>query len=95
MSFPVHTHGQMRACSALTTVIGQFHVYVDGQLWAVDGDPNSHGLGNLKTSTSWLKINGKGIIAHKPDVAYVADSLGHTPAATKTAEGAAWMTVKD
>ena len=57
-----HRNGDSRSCGALTEVSGQDFVKVDGQLWSVDGDPNDHKDGNLKTSHSWLKIAGKGII---------------------------------
>lgn len=43
----VHRNGDSRACGASTVVAGQGFVYVDDQLWAVAGDPNSHGGGAL------------------------------------------------
>ena len=43
----VHINGDSRACGASTIVAGQGFVYVDDQLWAVAGDPNSHGGGSL------------------------------------------------
>lgn len=58
-----HRHGDARICGASTIVQGQDFVKIDGQLWAVDGDPNSHGAGDLNTSRPWLTINGKGVIA--------------------------------
>jgi hypothetical protein len=58
-----HRHGDTRACGATTVVQGQDFVKIEGQLWAVDGDPNSHGAGELASTRSWLTINGKGIIA--------------------------------
>lgn len=42
-----HRHGDLRACGATTVVTGQSTVFVNNRLWAVDGDPNSHGGGAL------------------------------------------------
>jgi len=39
------------------------------QLWAVDGDPNSHGSGGLIPSGSTVYINGKLVIVHGSDAA--------------------------
>lgn len=41
---------------------GQDFVTINGKLWAVDRDPNSHGDGKLITTNGWLTIDGKGII---------------------------------
>ena len=57
-----HRINDLRVCGAVTQEQGQDFVKIEGQLWAVHGDPNSDGAGGLKTSNSWLKINGKGII---------------------------------
>ena len=57
-----HRQGDMRACGATTIVSGQTFVNVDGKLWSVDGDKNTHGDGALTTSHSWLTIAGKGVI---------------------------------
>lgn len=88
----VHLNGQLRVCGAHTVVQEQSSVTVDGELWAVHGDPNSHGAGLLITSTFDITIEGKGIIAHKPDLATM-DNLLHDPALTQTAEGYAGVTV--
>lgn len=64
-----HTHGMSRACGATTVVIGQSHVFVNGKLWAVEGDPNSHGNGALIASGSKVFINGKKVIVNAPDAA--------------------------
>lgn len=68
-----HLHGDPRVCGATTVVEGQSSVYVNGQLWAVDGDPNSHGDGNLIASGSTVFISGKAVVVHAPDSA-AADS---------------------
>lgn len=57
-----HRHGDGRVCGATTTVTGQDFVKIDGQLWSVNGDPNTDINGALVTSNSWLRIAGKGII---------------------------------
>lgn len=69
-----HRHGDSRTCGATTIVSGQSSVYVNGQLWAVEGDQNSHGSGALQASGSTIKINGKNIIVNAPDSAS-ADNL--------------------
>jgi uncharacterized Zn-binding protein involved in type VI secretion len=72
MSFPAHLHGDLRTCGATTVVVGQSSVYVDGKLWSVNGDPNTHGSGAL-ISASNVKIEGKGVIVHRPDDASADD----------------------
>lgn len=48
-----HRNDDLRFCTAKTIVVGQGSVFVNGKLWAVQGDPNDHGLGNL------IQIYGK------------------------------------
>lgn len=75
MSFLAHRHGDARICGASTVVVGQNNVKVNGRLWAVRGDPNSHENGALTNSTgSSVKINGIPIIVHGPDHA-VPDAI--------------------
>lgn len=57
-----HRQTDARTCGAGTVVQGQDFFTVDGQLWAVDKDPNDHGAGELSTSRPWITINGKGVI---------------------------------
>jgi len=57
-----HRHNDSRACGALTVVSGQDFVTIEGQLWAVDGNPNSHGGGALSASKTYVTIGGKPII---------------------------------
>lgn len=52
-----HRNGDSRDCGATTTVVGQSFVKVNGQLWAVEGDPNTHGDGQLIHTQSYIKIN--------------------------------------
>jgi uncharacterized Zn-binding protein involved in type VI secretion len=68
-----HRHGDSRACGATTVVSGQNFVQVEGKLWSVNGDPNTHGGGALNTSNDWLTISGKGIIVNGDSAA--ADAL--------------------
>jgi hypothetical protein len=42
-----HRDTDLRFCGAETVVVNQSTVYVNDLLWGVDGDPNSHGGGNL------------------------------------------------
>jgi hypothetical protein len=64
-----HRNGDPRICGASTVVTNQSTCYVNGQLWAVENDPNSHALGGLIPSGSGVYIEGKPIIVHAPDTA--------------------------
>lgn len=57
-----HRHGDQRSCGATTIVSGQNFVTIDGQLWAVENDENTHGGGGLIASKSYITIGGKKII---------------------------------
>jgi uncharacterized Zn-binding protein involved in type VI secretion len=57
----------LRECGATTVVVGQSTVTVNGQLWAVQGDPNTHEEGGLIPSGSTVTINGIPVIVHAPD----------------------------
>jgi len=82
-----HRDGDNRSCGAVTIVVGQSNVFVNGKLWAVDGDPNDHGNGNLKPSGSTVFINGLKVIVHAPDTTYNSDNFDHSIGDTDTAEG--------
>ena len=43
-------------------MIGQDFVTIDGQLWAVNGDPDDHGSGDLVASRTYVTIGGRAII---------------------------------
>lgn len=59
----VHRNNDGRSCGATTVVAGQSFVYVDNELWAVDGDPNSHDDGNLIPGVvAAIYINGSRVI---------------------------------
>jgi hypothetical protein len=86
-----HRNGDLRTCGASTVVSGQSTVFVNGRLWSVDGDPNSHGSGNLSAGGAGpVFIGGLMVIVNAPDTAS-ADSLcipqGPPHCAPDTAEG--------
>ena len=59
----VHRNGDSRACGASTAVSGQGFVFVNGKLWSVEGDLNSHGGGSLSPGKiAAIYINGKRVI---------------------------------
>jgi len=89
MTYLAHRDGDLRACGATTTVIGQTSVTVNGKLWAVLGDPNTHLLGNLDNTTGVsIFINKLPVIVHGPDLAINTDGAGHIPLDTRTGAGA-------
>lgn len=69
-----HTDGMARACGAITTVVNQTTTFVKGRLWAVIGDPNSHGAGGLIPTGNTVFVEGKRVIVNTPDSAS-ADNL--------------------
>jgi hypothetical protein len=77
----VHRHGDSRYCGASTIVEGQDSVYVNGKLWAVDGDPCSHGNGDARAiyGACNVYINNKKVICAVGDTAYGADNKTHDP----------------
>lgn len=85
--FKAHRDGDPRACGATTIVEGQNFVYVNGKLWAVEGDPNTHGNGELIAATGQtVFIGGKKVIVHGPDPAEM-DDLSHSGSEDETAGG--------
>ena len=77
----VHRHGDARNCGATTVVQGQGTIYVNGKLWAVDNDPNTHTNGGLIPTGSTVFVEGKLVIVHTPDSAK-PDNAGHPNPAT-------------
>lgn len=75
-----HRNADKRRCSAATTVVNQSSVYVNGRLWSVNGDPNTHGSGDLVAiyGPPCVYIEGKLVICAVGDTAK-PDELGHTP----------------
>lgn len=66
---PAHRHDDARVCGAKTVVTGQGTVTVNGKLWAVKGDKNTHGGGDLINSGTTVKINNIEVIVHAADAA--------------------------
>ena len=58
----VHRNLDGRACGASTNVAGQGTVYVNNKLCSVNGDPNSHGGGELKASNPNVYVNNKLVV---------------------------------
>lgn len=85
-----HRNDDLRFCTAKTIVVGQGSVYVNGKLWAVEGDPNDHGAGNLIQVYNGGNVyaEGKKIIVAVGDLAE-PDNLFHPfpPTDPSTASG--------
>lgn len=58
----IHREGDSRICGATTVSVGQGGYYVNGQKAAVDGDPDSHGSGQLIAACNEVYINGKKVV---------------------------------
>lgn len=75
-----HRNGDSRKCGASNIVVGQSSVFVNGKLWSVDNDPNSHGSGHNKPITgSTVFCEGKLVIVAVGDTCYDIDLLFHPP----------------
>lgn len=75
-----HRDKDARFCGAKTIVEGQSSVFVNGELWAVEGDPEDHGAGELiqVVAPGNVRINGKKVICAIGDAAE-ADNFPHFP----------------
>lgn len=79
-----HRESDTRLCGATNIVEGQSTVYVNGQLWAVENDQDTHLEGRLiSTIGSTVFIEGKKVIV-LGDTA-TTDLAGHTPPLTDPA----------
>jgi len=58
----VHRNDDLRTCGAKTIVNGQTNVFANSLLISVDGDPNTHGNGNLIASCNNVFINNKMVV---------------------------------
>jgi len=78
-----HRDEDLRFCSALTTVTNQNDVYVNNKLWAVEGDPETHGNGQLIAvyGEKNVYIHGKHVICAVGDQAQ-PDDANHPPPPT-------------
>lgn len=56
MSIPVHRDTDSRACGAFTVSAQSRNVFVNSLLWSINGDPNSHGAGNLIAAVNQVFI---------------------------------------
>jgi len=98
MTIPIHRDTDSRVCGAKTTVTNQSSVYVNDLLVAVDGDPNTHGGGELIAASKNLYVEGKLVVNHTPDNAKPDDlcpPLGGEHCNPKTAEGSSDVFVGD
>lgn len=53
-----HRDTDQRVCGATTQVVGQDFVKVDGLLWSVEGDPDTHGSGGVIHTQDFVFISG-------------------------------------
>ena len=59
---PIHRDTDSRACGATTTVSGQSTVWANNLLISVDGDPNSHGGGELSAACNNVFVENKMVV---------------------------------
>lgn len=77
-----HRNGDARYCLGSTIVQNQSTVFVNDKLWAVEGDPDSHGGGPLKAifAPRNVYVEDKHVITSPAaDTASGPDRLGHLP----------------
>ena len=94
MTIAVHRQDDARVCGATTVVVGQDSVFANGKLIAVNGDPNTHGAGNLIAGSNHVFINSIAVVNNTPDAA-AGDNALHIPAVTITAAGSPNVFVGD
>ena len=98
MSVPIHRNTDGRACGATTTVIGQNNVFANNLLVSVDGDPNTHGGGELSAANNKVYINNKLVVNNTPESAApdaLCVPLGGAHCAPVTAAGSSNVFVGD
>ena len=73
-----HRNNDLRYCGAKTIVETQTTVFVNNELWAVEGDPNTHGEGRLYAfyGAKNVYVENKLIICAPGDKAH-EDEEGH------------------
>jgi hypothetical protein len=75
-----HRADDLRFCTAYTIVENQTTVFVNNKLWAVEGDPNSHGEGRLYAFFGAKNIYVENIlIICAPGDKASEDEEGHMP----------------
>ena len=62
MAAGAHRDTDSRACGATTVTAQAKNVYVNSLLWSINGDPNSHGNGNLIAATKNVFIGGIAVV---------------------------------
>lgn len=63
----IHRHSDPRTCGATTVVTGNSTVFANGLLVAVNGDPNTHGGGDLIAACRNVFVHGKMVVNHSAD----------------------------
>lgn len=58
----VHRNGDSRSCGASTEAVAHSNVFVNDQPISVDGDPNSHGGGELNAACKNVYVGGKLVV---------------------------------
>jgi hypothetical protein len=70
----IHRSTDPRTCGATTVVTGNTTVFANNLLVAINGNPNSHGGGNLVAACNNVFVHNILTVNHSPDSAS-ADSL--------------------
>ena len=65
----VHRNTDTRVCGATTTVVGNIDVFANNLLVSVNGDPNSHGAGELIAHSNEVYADNILTVNHTPDTA--------------------------
>lgn len=94
----IHRLTDSRACGATTVVVGQGNVYANNLLVSVNGDPNTHGGGNLIAGSNSVFVNNILVVNHSPDGAApdaLCPPLGGAHCAPVTASGSPDVFVGD
>lgn len=94
----IHRLTDSRSCGATTVVVGQGNVYANNLLVSVNGDPNTHGGGNLIAGSNSVFVNNILVVNHTPDAAApdaLCPPLGGAHCAPVTASGSPNVFVGD
>ena len=78
MTIPIHRDTDARICGAATTVAGNSDVFANNLLVSVNGDPNSHGGGELIAHSNEVYADNILTVNHTADTAN-ADNLCPVP----------------
>ena len=92
-----HRNSDSRACGASTVSAQSRNVYVNGLLWSIDGDPNSHGQGALSAATNSVFIGGVAVCNDNDSAAADAlcQSVGGSHCAPSAVSGSSNVFVGD